>query len=73
MINSKKLSKEEFIVLFQFAFDTDINKVLQTRTKVGIGGGNDFSDFYNQIVKILNQKNYSNIQPNSPFLLLLEM
>lgn len=65
MINSKKLSKEEFIVLFQFAFDTNINKVLQTRTKVGIGGGSDFSDFYDQIVKILNQKNYSNIQPKN--------
>lgn len=63
--NNKTLSKENFITLFQFAFDTDINKVLQTRTKVGIGGGSDFSDFYDQIVKILNQKNYSNIQPKN--------
>ena len=63
--NNKTLSKENFITLFQFAFDTDINKVLQTRTKVGIDGGSDFSDFYNQIVKILNKKNDFSLQPKN--------
>ncbi len=62
--NNKTLSKENFITLFQFAFDTDIKKVLLTRTKIGISGGDDFADFYGQILKISNKKSFLYTKPN---------
>lgn len=55
---NKKINKEEFLILFSCAFDTNIENILKTKTKHGIGGGFRFTKFYEQIQKILIPGSY---------------
>lgn len=67
MNSSKKLNKKEFITLFSLALNEDVEKILFNKNKISIGGGTQYSKFYQQIQQVTDPHscmngNYNELQ-----------